>query len=247
MLALANLAFVAMLVSGLATGLRLVLAAARNGRAPELWIGLSTLLAAVGGVIDTAALRLAHADPAGAAFTLQAAARLCYVFSSTGLGVGIWRIFRPQGYWGAVLTFAIAMVSAGAWGAYAAGGLHSFATGATASLVWLYLGRMAPYAWAAAESFAYHGRLRRQLRLGLAEPLIAHQFLLWGVASSAMLGLIGVILGVYWWLGITPLETPVGLVPMAVFGLVGASTIYTAFFPPAFYRRWILRRAAPAR
>ena len=39
--------------------------------------------------------------------------------------------------------------------------------------------------WGASEAFAYWARLRKRERLGLADPVLANRFLMWGVSAAA--------------------------------------------------------------
>jgi hypothetical protein len=242
--ALANLAFIAMLLAGLAAGGRLLATASQTRRDPELWIGLAVLFAALGGAIDTASMYVFRSGGEGDAFAVQGTARLIYTVGSSALGVGIWRVFRPDRVWAGTLASSSALLLASCWGAWMAGGQHSLATGPT---IWSSLfnaGRGIAFAWGAVESFVYWRRMRRRLRLGLADPVITHQFLLWGIASTSMLGLLAVVLVTYHVIGRSPFEWNPGLLAASCFGTAAAATIYTAFFPPGFYRRRILARAA---
>ena len=118
-----------------------------------------------------------------------------------------------------------------------------------------WLGRAAPMVWVTVESFRYWSILRRRLRLGLADAVVANRFLLWGIWSAATfvnlaadpvarvayVALAGssteIVMDVLW---------PVGLGTMGVamvLGIVSAATLLLTFFPTAAYRRWVEARA----
>ncbi len=244
MTAFASLVFLAMLVAATGAGVRVLAVARRTRRDPELWIGLAILLSTFGGGIETAAARVAEGDPASSAVAWRlVTARTLHVISASTLAIGIWRIFRPGRAWAALLAFTNAMLLAGIFGAW----LNSDELADPARFSTLYLliqsARVVPFVWGALESLLYYGKLRRRLRLGLADPLITHQFLLWGIASTSMATMLLLVIGTQG-LGFSPLVWPPAVLMMTVCGAVGAATIYSAFFPPAFYRRWLAADAA---
>jgi hypothetical protein len=103
---------------------------------------------------------------------------------------------------------------------------------------WYWVGlasRSLAFAWAAIEAVLCYRRLRRQLRLGLAEPLIVNRILLWAIAAASAFAIFAMIA-----LVLAPAGAPefsVLSVVHSLLGLVGATSIWLAFFPPSFYRR----------
>jgi hypothetical protein len=100
-------------------------------------------------------------------------------------------------------------------------------------------------AWAAAEAFLHWRRLRRRLRLGLAEALTTHRFLTWGVGMSAMAVLmsttlladaVGVSVDSARWMALE-----------SAAGMVGAGALWLTFFPGRWYAAWVEARAARPR
>lgn len=246
MRALSSLALLVMLVAGTAAGIRLLAAAWRNRRAPELWIGLSTLLPSVAGILDKLSLGALDAGDPHAAFLVQAAARAIYVLGGAALACGLERIFRPEDGWAKALMAALTLALAGSWLAWAAGGQHSRVTGSNLANLAFDLARVAPFAWGATESYAYFAAMRRRQQLGLADPVIAHQFLLWGVSSTAMGSLCAWVAVARHLLGVSPMEWPPSATVIAALGLVASTSIYAAFFPPRAWRRWVAARARAA-
>jgi hypothetical protein len=118
-----------------------------------------------------------------------------------------------------------------------------------------WLGRTAPMVWLTVESFRYWAKLRRRLRLGLADAVVVNRFLIWGVWSSAtFVNLVAdpAARGVYMTLAGTSTELvmevirPVVIGTMGVtmaLGVVSAATLFLTFFPTAAYRRWVEARA----
>jgi hypothetical protein len=231
-----------MMVASIAAGVRLLLVARRTREIPELWIGVAVLSSALGGLLDTVSIDMFNASGTPLAFPIQVVGRAIYVLAALALYVAAWRIFHPGRPWAAIVAATGSLVSAAIWGAYVGTGQHSHAgsgRGLTIVIAWM---RLVPFLWAAIECFLHHARMRRRMRIGLADPVITHQFWLWGVASSSLVGLMAVIIVSYGVFDLSPLTWTPGLVAMTLCGAVGASTIYTAFFPPAVYRGWISSR-----
>jgi hypothetical protein len=84
--------------------------------------------------------------------------------------------------------------------------------------------------------------MKRRLRLGLADPELAHRFQCWALSSSATLLLYG-LSAANRALSETGYD-PRLLVAQSALGLFAALVNWLTFFPPAFYRAWLLRGAA---
>jgi len=97
--------------------------------------------------------------------------------------------------------------------------------------------------------------LRRRLRLGLADALVANRFLLWGIWSSVMLttGMIDPLVRIWYvsrfgigeqW---NPEQgAPITLALVTVSSgllIVAMITLYLTFFPTQRFRRWVESRA----
>jgi len=99
-----------------------------------------------------------------------------------------------------------------------------------------YAGRLILYGWATYESLRQYALARRRVRIGLTEPLVANRFLLWGIGTSAALG---IWLHAFWSeLLRRPDPTETYLVITAL-GSACALAIWLAFFPPRAYRAWL--------
>ena len=106
------------------------------------------------------------------------------------------------------------------------------------------LGRLAIHVWATWECFRYHAMLKRRLALGLAKPMIAHRFWLWGISGACVVVLLLVGMFASYVLHRSVLLWPFGLIVLSSFGLVSSITIWWAFFPPVLYERWIKAKAS---
>lgn len=243
-------ALAVMALSGGAVGLRLIALGLRTRQQPELLIGLGLALVSLLGGPLAAVGRLPAllGTPFGdALFTLGLAA--------TQLGIALfaaftWRVFRPDALWATLLLLVIA----GALGAEWLGLLHASARGRTmeeilphtrpfAIAIVTTLGLV--FAWSGSESFAHWQRLRRQLALGLGDPVVANRLLLWALSGFATvvlsLGLAASMLA-----GLAPLRHTLPLVVIGAAAL-SASVCWTlAFLPPPAYLA-ALRRSQPGR
>lgn len=246
MSALALPGFLAFFAVALVVGVRLLALAARTRQLPELLIGLGVLgigPVGFGGIV--LASGLAHDAPA--------ASRLVAGAASTAIGVGVaakslfnWRIYRPSS---PVAAAAALAGSAGIAIALVAEGLASgFATEAWRGPGW-HLARSALQVgcllWGACEALVYWDKMRRRVRVGLADPLVANRFLLWAIGAGAA-GL-GSAIGTVAQLatGRPPLALAWVTMSSSLHGLVAAGALWLAFVPPAAYRRWV-RSGSPA-
>lgn len=158
----------------------------------------------------------------------------CYVFTA--------RVFRP-GRAGVAVAAAGALLLATSWIGH---GIEPGWPGARSHGAWYFLGlatRAAAFVWCAAEAFAYWARLRRRLRIGLADAVVANRMWLWGTSSLLIaLGFAVFAAGTLSAGGVN--AAPVVLTVSAI-GLLAAAAMTLAFFPPAFYLRWLGRQAEP--
>jgi hypothetical protein len=240
---LALIGVACLIVACTAVGLRLLARGARGRQTPELALGASYLLFGALGYPLGAVARASAADgAAGAGSWLAAALAIqnlgivaCYVFNA--------RVFRP-GRTGTALAAAGALLLAISWIGH---GIEPGWPGARSHGPWYYLGlatRAAAFVWGAAEAFGYRVRLARRARLGLADTVVANRMLLWGASYL----LIALGFGVFAWGMVSPggVNAPVVVLPLAACGLGAATAMTLAFFPPAFYRRWLAGAASDA-
>jgi hypothetical protein len=118
---------------------------------------------------------------------------------------------------------------------------------------WLgWAGRTLPMLWVSIESFRYYLLLRRRLRLGLADPVLANRFLLWAIwAAAVFLNLsadpaarlaYAISAGMGGGELSAEIAAPIVLVTISVtmaLGAVSAVTLFLTFFATESYRRWV--------
>jgi len=126
--------------------------------------------------------------------------------------------------------------------------LNGDVEGLNVSSVWFWcdwIGYTAPYVWITAEALLAYSAARKRVTLGFCEPEVPNRYLLW-----ALFGFFAAIAGI----SLIPLYVEYAATEAwprwgdyASGGLEAAGTLmlWFAFFPPAWYRRWV-NRAAPA-
>jgi hypothetical protein len=161
-----------------------------------------------------------------------------------------WLVFRRDSLWATLLLVLLA----GALGAEWLGLLHASARGTTMEQIlphtrpWgiaIVATLALSFAWTGCEAWRYHRRLRRQLALGLGDPVVANRVLLWAVAGFATVVLCGVIVACML-AGLAPLRHALPLAAIALAALCTSACWLLAFLPPAAYLAAV-RRHAPAR
>jgi hypothetical protein len=221
---------------------RLFRSAWRSRSLPELLVGIHFLLAPLA---ISLSIRVERFDPSHA----EAARATVWAFFTIAAGALLlfgWRVFRRHllaakaGACGGVLIFAAL------W-------LNDLATGAFAETTSFGLRTLVftPYLWIFVESLAYHRRMRRRLRLGLANPVTTNRFLLFaiwtgGVVAVTTLGLIGAALARLGGGGAGQelFSNTAVLTLTRLCSLPIAIAIWLTFFAPSRYCAWLERRAS---
>lgn len=99
------------------------------------------------------------------------------------------------------------------------------------------------YFWTTIEAMVCHRRLKRQLRLGLADGAVVNRVLLWGLMClsagiAVVINAAAMLAGVF-------MTAPIVAIS-SICGLSLASCLFLAFHPPAWYRSWIEGRVETA-
>ena len=245
---LSGLGFLCLLVSSLTVGVRMLALARRTRRAPELLLGLSlVLLAGVGYplMVATRAPGLLEPPALGA---VAVAGVLAIDVSVALLFAFTWRVFRAGSR---VARFAAiaAMAACGIHFLLAAGPNWAATSPETLTghtrlpaIVQLLM-CVAAYAWSALEALALHDRLRRQLALGLADPLVCHRAGLWALVSIAA-GSAGVANVAFLAFGVDVLRSDPAQLLTAVAGITQSVGLYLAFLPPRAWAQRVRARAS---
>ena len=97
---------------------------------------------------------------------------------------------------------------------------------------------------AGAEALLYWRKMRRRLRLGLADPVVTNRFFLWGLGAGAAGVGSAVGIGAQLATGLTPLEIPWVTLSSSLHGLTAAIAMWLAFLPTDGYRRFLRQQEA---
>lgn len=237
-----------MVVGGL-VGVRLLLLSRRTHQLPELAIGLGLVLIAPVGYPLMLAATVPDLFPVPAARLLYAASMLVTAVGSSAIFVFTWRVFRPSEAWGAALAAVciVALLVQGVASSLLAFLVPTLEMMNQASL-WFATRQaaiMLSYGWTAVESIRYVVLMRRRRALGLADPVIANRFLLWGVAGVLSFTASGVMTAVVL-AGGDPVHSALARVAIGAGGFFVSVSLYLAFMPPAAYLRWVGAASARA-
>ena len=238
--------FVVILAS---VGARLVALWQRTRQIPELTLGAGLLALSLSMPV-TAIGRLP-------ATVLEPGGRICFSAGLFAIALGLalmvyfnYHVFRRGQAWAQVLYLAISVLL---FGSVAYMSLQNF-LGDSVDVIKLamrpgtlaLLGTiMLCFGWAGIESLLRHGAQKRQMALGLGDPVVANRFWLWGVASVAS-SLLLLVLIVCVMTGMTIIREPAPLTAMAMAGCIMSASWYLTFFAPERYQRFIRERAPAA-
>ena len=257
--AISGLAILGLMGISAAVGVRLVRLGRQGGGGPELWLGLYFLIY---GCLATAAsittyLGWSAPDVAFSDATTRLLNATFYLFSTIGMTCLLLftqRTFHPNSsgarafVWSTTAVLAAAAIGVGVSEGFEVRVLNGVP-------YWIHFSaRLVPFVWVAAESFRYRSQLQRRVAIGLADPLVADRFLLWGL-WSAVLAVMAFTdpLARFWYWSLTGTTTQwiasIGrpiidvVVPLtAAFGVAAVTLLFLTFFPTASYRRWVARR-----
>jgi hypothetical protein len=214
----------------------------QSGQLPELMLGSHILVLIAGYALEFGGMLGRDVLGEDGAWVLRAAGNLCYAVCILAYLVFNWRVFRPESRTAAVVALACsAGLVFGFTGELLTGRFELVPERFALPWFWIaYVPRLVTMGWAAGEGLGHWGRMRRRVRLGIESPLLAHRFLLWGLAAASELAIYFVAGAAL--LSPDPTAFLVGVPALLIsaLGVAGAATIYLAFMPPAAYRRWVL-------
>ncbi len=227
----------------LVAGARLLRLSSLTNERPERLLGSALLYMGLGSLLYSIAILL----PLEQAWTpFNFAGRISYVIGFILVAVFTRRVFRAEQRWAAWLVYlTVAAFAAGVGGSAMSGDWEGF----TVSSGWYWLelvGYMTPVTWTCAEASAEHLRARRRVQLGLCDPLVCNRMLLWaGFAALQVLANV-ISVGQYAAFEREGVFTAGWDRLYAVVSIGSLIPMWTAFFPPGFYRRWVKRSHAEA-
>ncbi len=244
---LAGIAMLLWIVAAIGAGARLLRIGMRRNNRPAKLLGTYLLIAMGLGTV-TMSIPMAHGAAPGASITWLDRALLAAGCSLTTIGICAIltftrEVFRRDSGWAKGVAIAIAaIVVMGLVG-------HGLTTGfdwqlGTGFGVLYLAGTLLANGWTSLESLLYYRLMRKRTKLGLADPLATHRFLLWGLGAGSSVSLLLLCLVQEWMrvtLGPEALLAfrSVALLAMAFFGLSCAVCYLFAFAPAGWYARWL--------
>ncbi len=232
--------FLAFFFVSLWVGVRLLAQWGRTRQLPELLLGLGVLgIGPVGfGLILLAAA--AGANDPQAPSLLAGLSAIAVGGGAAAKAIFNWKIYHPRSRLVAAVALGsiVGLVVAIAGDARTTG----FAPSAWMQPGWILVRQgiqIAILLWGSGEALRWWLRMRRRLRLGIADPLVASRFLLWAIgAGMAGTGsLVGMIVGLAY--GQPMNELPLLTLVLSLFGLVSAIAIWLAFAAPEWWKFWV--------
>lgn len=215
---------------------RLLGLAARTRRTPELLLGLSMALPVAGYTFGFLCAAASHGIPPK--WASEAAGAFCDLGFIATVGF-VWRVFRQKERWAAALSLFITL------GFAAMPFVNHFVSwdgGVPAALVPRSMLRTLCYGWAAVESLHYARLMRRRVRFGLAEPLVADRFSLWGFYHVCFALMLLLVMA-----GVRLHFSGADFARFCTFagiscGLFASVPLMLSFFPPDRYARYVEQR-----
>jgi hypothetical protein len=238
--AIGGLSFI---LASFVTGARLLLVARRTRQLPELTLGLGLFLMGGLGYPLTLLGEFGTFLPDDARAGFIAGNQLSSVIGLPLLVYFTARVFRPESAAARTLVWLIGLTFVGMYGFRAATyGFAPVALGGEKVPTVHSILTLVCLGWAGLESLFYHLQLRKRVRLGLADPILANRMLLWAVGMLCAMMLTG-ISTLFSTLGIAFDQTTPGILTIGIMGTTSAASVWFAFFPPAAYVKWIRARS----
>jgi hypothetical protein len=235
-------AYVGEVISGfvyLFVGVRLYRLSRRTGHLPETLVAASFLLWMLSYAIWDIPYAFVDSEelvPAVYSYGSQ----IALVSGTVVFAFFIRAVFRPSARWAIWLVTAIVVGNLAGVAGMAYSGDWEGTNPLANPWYWLeFFGAVAPTIWMGSEGFAQYFKTRRRLKLGLCEPMACNRFLLWGLAGSLWVILEFLVSAsdlVYAFTGYW--SEPLGL-GIGLFEIIPIAIVWFAFFPPAFYCRWV--------
>lgn len=229
-------ALVALAVFSVLLGLvsaRLLRLAARTRRSPELFLGLSTSLPLLSYIFGFVGAAIGRGTPAR--WVTEVAGSVCDLGFVATIGF-VWMVFRRGDRW--AKAFA-ALLTLGLLAMPLINHYVAWQSGVPSAMVPRTILRTLCYGWAAFESLHYARLMSRRVRFGLAEPLVADRFYLWGLAHVCFAIMLLLIMA-----GVILHFSGADFARLCTFfgfslGLLAALPLTLSFFPPQRYVEYV--------
>jgi hypothetical protein len=235
---LSLIGFLAFFIVALVVGIRLLLLWRRTRQLPELLMGIGVLgIGPIGfGAMTIGAVSMSNPPVENAGYAIGTVAVGGGVLAKCAFN---WIVYRRNSILAMAVTCGIGMLILVVIGSHVLDGQWAPRTAMAWDTLSRSLTQVGCLFWGSGESLYYWSRMRKRLKLGLADSVIVNRFLMWGLgAGFAGVGTgIGVTAEIA--TGIPTLQIPWVVSTSSVFGFAAAVSIYLAFVPPERYLRFV--------
>jgi hypothetical protein len=224
-------------ISYVAVGIYLLQTAARENGGPSYILGWALLCNGFSFGLSEIAF-VAGTEEFLAPLTF--AARICAAACCVSIALFTWKVFRRDSGWGGFpFGFSFALIAIGLVISAVDGDWEGYAPLSSRGFWFEWTGGTAPFVWLAFESIRQYLVSRRQIALGLIDPVISNRYFLIGFYASLASLTYFIYIPIYIvyelhgvWSGW--LDLSVGVVEV-----ISVAALWLAFSTPRFYRRWI--------
>jgi hypothetical protein len=167
--------------------------------------------------------------------------------SLVALSLFTWQVFGAESRWRQALVAGLAVTALICTGLFIRASWLRLTANASVPL-YGQLGMTPHYiltfGWMSVESLRYYARMRRRQALGLADPVVANRFLVWGAGEGMATFVVVALLVVTVVQGGMLASDPIVSACVTLAGLVNALVWWLTFIPPKAYLRWVQGSAA---
>jgi hypothetical protein len=151
-----------------------------------------------------------------------------------------WRVFRSEAGWAKWAFRAIGVLLLLGLTVSGFEGDWEGASPLTYKGYWFeWLGGFVPFIWFAVESLSAYSRSRRQLRIGLGDPIVSNRFLLIGLYGTLASATYPIFLWMYIQYELHGSWSDPWVAFVGVIEVVSLVSLWISFAAPDFYRRWV--------
>lgn len=229
-------------------GLYLVWKSSRTRGLPEFCLGMGLfLMGGIGYSLTTISTTVPDL-PLGLRYTFNATSMLCSVAGHSLIALFTYTVFQRGVGWARILAgsvfglFSILFI----WQLLSPGLAANIGEQQGPWTLTTYL-TFVNLTWAASESFRFYMKMRRRRSLGLADPRVSNQVLMWAIAIGSAAAVVAAMVLVK--ASGIPTAGKEGLVTTALIvgpmGPISAVCMGLAFMPPRWYARWLAGESVP--
>ena len=220
-------------------GVRLYRRGRQSAQLPELFLGVTLLIWAVGYGLYDIPYAFVESDERIPAF-FSYASILAFSLGNVVLAIFAKEVFRKREHWAGWVVVAVAVCAVlGAAGSAWVGDWEQIDPLDNPGYWPQLLANFIPSFWLGADGLADFFGARKRTALGLGDPLIRHRILLLGL-TGALWAVLEVVILIQDFIYINVGDWSLALgIANGLLEIIPVAMLWLAFCPPAAYRRWI--------